>query len=128
MQTAAAILKQNRPQFNTIDANVTVLDAIAIMESEHTSFLIVLENEQYAGIFSERDYIQKITLMNRQSGSTFVKDVLTKNLPTITGNETPMFCMQLMNAHETRYLPVFEDFTFKGIITLNDLMKDSIQK
>jgi CBS domain-containing protein len=36
--------------------------------------------------------------------------------------------MVLMNVYKTRYLPVFENLEFKGIITMNDLMRDVLDK
>ena len=33
-----------------------------------------------------------------------------------------------MNVYKTRYLPVFEDNEFKGIITMNDLMREVIEE
>jgi CBS domain-containing protein len=37
-------------------------------------------------------------------------------------------CMILMNVYKTRYLPVFDKIEFKGVITMNDLMRDVLEK
>lgn len=119
MQTASEILKRKGPQFNKIDCNVTVREAITVMKTSNISYIIVFDGSEYAGIFSERDYAQKIDLLDKDADKTKLKDVLTKDLPVITGNESSTDCMKMMNAHQTRYLPVFEDFEFKGIITIH---------
>jgi CBS domain-containing protein len=36
--------------------------------------------------------------------------------------------MVLMNVYKTRYLPVFDEMEFKGILTMNDLMREVIDK
>lgn len=126
MQTVANILQQKGPQFNMIDGDVSVKEAISLMKSENSSYLIVFNKGEYAGIFSEKDCTQKITLMNRQSDTTKVIDVLTTNLPVVHVQESDMQCMQIMHSHDTGYLPVYDGFNFKGIITLNDLVRERI--
>ena len=84
------------------------------------------ENEDYAGIISERDYTHKVILENKHSATTLVKEIMTKDLPLVTGSNTAEQCMVIMNAAKSRYLPVFDDMVFKGIITIHDLMREAI--
>jgi CBS domain-containing protein len=53
---------------------------------------------------------------------------MTKDLPVIGYADDLKRCMILMNVYKTRYLPVFEDNEFKGIITMNDLMREVIEE
>ena len=126
MRTINEVLQQKGPHFNYIEANKTVLDAIKVMKNENISYLIVNENEDYAGIISERDYTHKVILENKHSATTLVKEIMTKDLPLVTGSNTAEQCMVIMNAAKSRYLPVFDDMVFKGIITIHDLMREAI--
>ena len=126
MRTINEVLQQKGPHFNYIDAEATVLEAILVMKSENISYLIVNENGKYAGIISERDYTHKVILENKQSATTHVKEIMTKDFPAISSSNTADQCMVLMNASKTRYLPVFDEFEFKGIITIHDLMREAI--
>lgn len=128
MRIVAEILKQKGRQFNFIEADETVRDAIALMKCENISYLIVFENDKYIGIISERDYTQKIILNNKHSNTTLVKEVMTKDLPIVSGSDSVEQCMMLMNAAKSRYLPVFDDAEFKGIITIHDLMRETIRE
>jgi CBS domain-containing protein len=128
MRTVNEILKQKGRQFNFIEADETVLNAITLMKCENISYLIVFENDKYIGIISERDYAQKIILDNKQSNTTLVKEVMTKDLPIVSGSDTIEQCMLLMNGSKSRYLPVFDDAEFKGVITIHDLMRETIRE
>ncbi len=126
MRIISEILKQKGPQFNTINADATVLEAIITMKADNLSYVIVMDGENYTGIFTERDYTHKVILLNRHSDTTLVKEVMTSDLPTVTGTDKAEYCMRLMNSAKTRYLPVFDGLDFKGVITIHDLMRESI--
>lgn len=125
MKTVADIL-QKGPQFNVVEADTKVVDALSTMKMHNLSYLIVNRNGNYEGIVTERDYAQKIVLMGRASTSTTVGEIMSTNLPIVNTSETIENCMKLMNAHKTRYLPVFDQFDFKAVITMNDLIRMSI--
>jgi CBS domain-containing protein len=128
MRTVNEILKQKGPHFNFVSAGDTVLEAITLMKCENISYLIVFENDNYVGIISERDYTQKVILNNKHSHTTCVKEVMTKDLPIVSGEDTAEQCMILMNASKSRYLPVFDNAEFKGVITIHDLMRETIRE
>jgi IMP dehydrogenase len=127
MSTVANILQKNGPHFNKLEASTNVICALAIMKAENSSYVIVTQHGAYAGLFCERDYTQKVVLSGRNANETTIGDVMTANLPHVGLDGSLMRCMKLMTAHKTRYLPVFEEFRFKGVITMKDLVKDLIE-
>ena len=126
MHTVQQILNQKGPYFNYIDADATVLDALTLMKTENISYLIVLDRGKFIGIFSERDYAHKVILMAKHSDTTGVKEIMTKDLPIIMPSATAEECMILMNAAKVRYLPVFDNVVFIGVITIHDLIREVI--
>ena len=60
----------------------------------------------------------------RKSDATTVKDIMSNNLPVVSYDEDLKRCMVLMNVYKTRYLPVFDEMEFKGVLTMNDLMRE----
>lgn len=128
MSKIKEILEKKGPHFNIVSPNTPVLEALTIMQSENLSYVVVMENNQFLGIMSERDYTHKIKLQGRHSDSTLVKEIMSHDLPVIGLQEELERCMVLMNVYKTRYLPVFENLEFKGIITMNDLMRDLLDK
>lgn len=126
MRKLHELLLEKGPQFNKVNINDTVREALAKMASENLSYVIVFDEDTYVGIFCERDYARKGILMNRHSDSTLVKEIMTEDLPVVNSDYEAEECMMLMNAHKTRYVAVFDGLVFKGIITIHDLMRETI--
>lgn len=126
MRTVKEILKSKGPHFNWVDANATVRDAIGLMKSENISYLIVRQDNEYAGIISERDYTHKVILQDKHSDTTLVKEIMSTDMPVVALTDTAEQCMILMNSSRSRYLPAFDGSQFMGIITIHDLMREAI--
>ena len=98
--------------------------ALKKLISVNLSYLVVYENGEYIGIFSERDYTRKLVLEGRSSRETLVKDVLATDLPEVSLDDTVEDCMYKMNIRGTRYLAAYDDNNFVGIITLHDVLRE----
>ena len=118
------ILIKKGPHFNVVDPETKVLDALIIMKTENLSYVVVKLDDQFLGIMSEHDYAQKVKLQGKQSNLLLVKDIMTHDLPVVSYDEDLKRCMVLMNVYKTRYLPVYDQIEFRGILTMNDLMRE----
>jgi signal-transduction protein with cAMP-binding, CBS, and nucleotidyltransferase domain len=79
-------------------------------------------------VLTEKDYTHKVILQNRNSSATMVKEIMNTDLPVVTVNDTCEKSMEIMNTFKVRYLPVFDGYTFKGVITINDLLEASVEE
>ena len=122
------ILRKKGPHFNVVSPNTKILDALTLMQSENYSYVVVMDEDNYLGIMSERDYIHKIKVLGSKQETATVKEILNGNLPVVNFEEDLNRCMVLMNVYKTRYLPVFDEFEFKGVLTMNDLMTEILDK
>ena len=127
MRTVANILQHKPPSFNAIESSAKVIEALQLMNSVNLSYLVVMQDENFAGIFSERDYSRNVILKGLHSDSTTVEQVMSTSLPMVSLLTTVEDCMHLLNTHKTRYLIVFFDNEFKGVITINDVLRDAIE-
>jgi predicted transcriptional regulator len=127
MITAAGILKQKPPVFNVIDADAKVIEALQLMSSVNLSYLVVMKHNVFQGIFSERDYSRNVILRGLHSDTATVKEVMSTSLPAIGSGETIEHCMKLLNSHKTRYLVVFDQQDFIGVVTINDVLREVIK-
>ncbi|MEP7109747.1 MAG: CBS domain-containing protein [Ferruginibacter sp.] len=127
MRTVANILQNKPPVFNFIDPDAKVIEALQLMNSVNLSYLVVKHNDNFHGIFSERDYSRNVILKGLHSDSCSVKEVMSGSLPTVTMQDTAEICMQLFNTHKTRYLLAFDHNVFMGVITINDILREAIE-
>ncbi len=128
MKTVASILgdKPNQAIY-TITSTATVLEAITLMAEKGIGALIVADAGKVVGIVSERDYARKVALMERSSYATRVEEIMSKDVISVTTQQTNEHCMILMTEKRLRHLPVIENDTLLGLISIGDLVKGVIE-
>lgn len=127
MKTVADILETKPKPHNYINSDARVIDALVLMNSVNLSYVVVMEEGQFKGIFSERDYTRNVILKGRTSDTATVAEVMTSNMPSVTPEDTVETCMRMLDSHKTRYLPVFDGHVLAGVITLNDVLRQAIR-
>ena len=100
----------------------TVLTALKVMETANISAVFIIDGKRIAGIFTERDYLRKGELQGRRAESTLVKDVMTRNVYTVTRDTTVEQCVALIARYHIRHLPVVEKDQLIGLISIRDVM------
>jgi signal-transduction protein with cAMP-binding, CBS, and nucleotidyltransferase domain len=112
--------------FNNIEPNALVIDALQMLNSVNLSYLVVKTDDDFKGIFCERDYSRNVILKGRSSANTKVEEVMTTDLPVVEVSDTVEHCMNLMISHKARYLLAYDDQQFAGVITIHDLLRQVI--
>jgi CBS domain-containing protein len=117
----------------TLDAPSTVLtaapsdsvyDCIGRMVEQEIGSLVVVENDEIAGIFTERDYMRKVELEGRRSQETPVRVVMTENVETVTPDRSLDDCVDLMQSLRCRHLPVVDaEGRLSDMISMRDCMQ-----
>ncbi len=123
MSTVSAILEQKGGMVLSVEANETVFDAINLMAQVNIGAILVQRGDTIAGIFTERDYLQKIALKSLSSKNTRVGDVMTSPVITAEPGDSVQKCMETMTTCRCRHLPVVENGKLLGIVSIGDLVK-----
>lgn len=110
----------------SIDHEASVYDALALMKKKSVGALIVLENGQVVGIFSERDYARRVKLEGKLETKTPVRDVMTRNVICVNPDQTIAECMALMTGKFIRHLPVMNNDQLIGVLSIGDIVKEVI--
>lgn len=126
MITVSSIIAHKNKLPVTVTPGTTVLDALQIMAEKNIGSVVVMQNEQYFGIMTERDYSRKVILKGKNSTNTIVSDIMSIDLPSVKPDDTIEYCMELMTARNIRYMPVFENNRLTGIISMSDVVKETI--
>ena len=92
----------------TISKDSTVFDGLKLMTEKLIGSLVVLEEGQVAGIFTERDYARRVGPERRNPEETRIEEVMTRELITVDPNQTVNECMVLMTENHIRHLPVLD--------------------
>lgn len=120
------ILLRKGSNITAVSPSTTVLDALRMMADQNIGSVVVMDNGKYLGIMTERDYSRKVILKGKSSTDTKVTDIMSADLPPVSPSDSIDHCMQLMSDKHIRYLPVFEGEQMMGILSINDVVKETI--
>jgi CBS domain-containing protein len=128
MRKVSSIIERKGSTILHVSPDTPTLDALKMMAEKNVGSIIVMENNKYLGMMTERDYARKIVLFGKTSMGTKIADVMSTDHPPITMDDTVEHCMELMSEKGIRYLPVFEKNKLIGIISITDLVKETIRE
>ena len=110
-----------------ISSEETVLDSAKQMDKYNVGLLVVVEDmvtRRPMGVISDRDIITKVIVKGLIPNKTYVKDVMSSSLITITPKEDLQAAMEKMKKNKIKRLPVVdEDGSLAGIISFSDVVK-----
>jgi len=123
-----AILDDKDRAIHSIGPAETVYAAVAKLKEWSVGALLVMQDSQLVGMFSERDYAHKIILEGRASKSTRVEEIMTTPVIYVTLATPLPECMRLMTERRIRHLPVMDQEKVIGVISIGDLVRAIIQQ
>jgi CBS domain-containing protein len=123
MSPVSEILESKGAMVLSVGINESVLDAISLMAELNIGAVLVQDNDTISGIFTERDYLQRIALKSLSSKETPVGDVMTKPVISADPSDSIQQCMETMTTCHCRHLPVVEGGKLLGIVSIGDLVK-----
>ena len=120
------ILQEKSEELVWIGPLESVFDALKLMNEKDVGSVVVQIDGYLVGILSERDYVRKVILDIHASQKTKVSEVMTREVVTVTREDTIVHCIALTHKHHVRHLPVVEEGKAIGMISLRDLFLDVI--
>jgi CBS domain-containing protein len=122
MPTVMDILARKGSTVHTTSPDATVLDATQKMNQHKLGALVVTNEGQVAGIFTERDVLRRVVAAMRDPGGTQVSEVMTSEVICVPPQTDIDEVSALMQHRKIRHLPVCDDRgTLKGMISLGDV-------
>ncbi len=123
MTTVQSVLQIKGREIFSVAPETMVIDALRLMAEKNVGALLVMDEGGLAGIISERDYARKIILRGESSHTTAVKDVMTSVVVSVRPDQSIDECMALMTSKYVRHLPVIDQDTLVGMISIGDVVK-----
>ena len=127
MKTLQQVLNDKKhKEIISIAPNRPVFDALVILAEYKIGALAVMQDSILVGIFSERDYAREVVLKGRSSKTTQIHEVMTKEVITGEPNDLVESALSTMSERRIRHLPVMHDKMLLGMLSLGDLVKETI--
>lgn len=120
IRTLRDIVAQQTPV--TAPASMSVRDAAVVMKERRIGAMMVVENGVLAGVFTERDALNRVVAEGRDSQSTLLADVMTKNPLTLGPDAVFTAALELMHQNRFRHVPIVENGVPVGMVSARDAM------
>lgn len=90
--------------------------------------LLSIDEGEFSGIISERDYVKKIALLGKVSKDTLIKDIYihSRNVTTASVEDSIEGSMNTMMTKGFRHLPIMDGEKLVGMVSIKDLIKEVV--
>ena len=127
MENVTAILDRKQTHFNKISPTSFVSDALCRMSCQHADYLIVVDDdEKFLGLLTEHEIATQTIFTNLSINSTRVQTIMNSRWPVADADDSVEDCMRLMSRYNVRYLPVFKNLNFLGVISTEDILEEAV--
>ncbi|HWQ36015.1 MAG TPA: CBS domain-containing protein [Blastocatellia bacterium] len=111
-----------------ISPKMTALEAAEFMAGKRIGAAPVVEGDRLVGVFSERDLMTRVVVAGRDPHQTLIAEVMTRNVVTGRPDESYTEGMRRMQQARCRHLPIVEDGSLLGFVSLRDLLQNEIEE
>lgn len=112
----------------SVSPSATVLEAVEQMMKMKVGSVLVMEENELVGIFTERDVMRRIVAEGKNAGEVAVSEVMSSQLVTISPETEIGHAMDLVSENKIRHLPVLEaGGRVVGLISAGDLNRHATE-
>jgi CBS domain-containing protein len=115
-------------KFLVASPHTTVSAAAMLMAEKNVGAIMVVENENLIGIFSERDAVFRVIAKGRDAKTTALIDVMTTTPKTLEPGKSYGHALLLMQENGFRHVPVVENGRPIGIISSRNAMDPDLEE
>jgi CBS domain-containing protein len=120
-RTPLDTLFNERETVHSVAPDTLVTECVRTMTAKKIGALVVMDGERLAGIFTERDALNKVLAAGLEPGKTKVSEVMTKDPYCIPPTTTVGEAMELVTSRRFRHLPVVKDGKVLAVVSSGDL-------
>ena len=117
----SSLLDENNPIIHSVGPGVSITQCVRRMNELKIGAMLVMEDNQLIGIFTERDAITRVLGTGLDPTSTKISEVMTKNPVWVSASTTLEEAMGIITQRRIRHLPVVEDGRVLGVVSSGDL-------
>jgi CBS domain-containing protein len=119
----SALLERKGSALHTVPSTLTIAETVAEMNRHRIGCMLVLEGDQLAGIFTERDVLRRVVGAGLDPRIMRVADVMSKGVVTVSEDATVEETMVMFAEKRCRHLPVVSNGRLRGLISIGDISR-----
>ena len=102
--------------------STSVADAAVAMREKGVGSVVIEERGQLAGIFTERDLLNRVVAAGKDPAATQLAAVMTVEVLGLEGNKPLSHALHLMHQHAFRHVPVLQQGKPIGMVSARDAL------
>ena len=106
----------------SVSPETPIQDVLDRMTSESIGCVMVVEDDQLTGIFSERDALLKVSTDAEEMSDQSIASVMTPNPETLEENDKIAFALHRMHVGGYRHIPILANGRLTGVISIRDIL------
>ncbi len=122
-----SLLVEQSPMIHSVGPDVSVTECVSQMNEQRIGAMLVMEDDQLIGIFTERDAITRVLGAGLDPTSTYISAVMTKNPVWVPRSTTLEEAMSIVTSQRIRHLPVVEGGKVLGVVSSGDLTQRLVE-
>lgn len=126
--TIARLIAGQTHDIVSCQAEMSVREAVALLAERRIGAVPVYQDGQIAGIFSERDVVYQLAAHGPAMLDKTVGEVMTAPPITVEPEAEVMEALGLMTRRRIRHLPVVQQGSVRGFVSIGDLVKYRIDR
>lgn len=127
MATVRDMIRKKGGEVFGIRPDSTVYEALQAMAKHNSGALVVLEGDKMVGILSERDCVRKVEIQGRDVKDIKVQDIMTRDVISVSCDQSLEECEALMMDKGIRHLPVYDGDQLAGFLSVRDVLREVIE-
>ncbi len=128
MSLVRDLLNKKGRDVATVEKEATVFDAVQLMNERRIGAVVVMQDDHIAGMFTERDVMNRVVASERDPKKTKVHEVMTEKVAFCVENTTIDACRSVMTRHKLRHLPVVEGGKLVGMVSSGDILAQELRE
>ena len=101
---------------------MTVMEAAQAMKAKGVGSVIIEHNGALAGIFTERDLLNRVVAVGLDVANTTLQQVMTSEVVGLEAHRPLSHALHLMHQHGFRHVPVLEQGRPVGMVSARDAL------
>ncbi|MBU0558876.1 MAG: CBS domain-containing protein [Bacteroidetes bacterium] len=128
MYNAEDILKEKSREMICVSPEVTLAEALAVMLENKIGAILVKENEDIVGIWTERDLMKNVTEDGFHTKTSQIKNFMTKTLFSAPHDVSLFSLLDMFLGKRLRHLLIKKENKYIGLISTGDVIKTSLNE
>ena len=127
MSTVEENLMIKGPDVIVAPSDTTVHEAVVLISHANVGSIIVKDDDEVKGIFTERDVLQRVVAKRKDPDTTRLSEVMSSPVKSCRLRDEIGDIATMLTSEHIRHLAIIEDGVLIGLIGLRDVMRAEIR-